>query len=270
MPTPLQRISSAALRNLAESIGSGRLLPPFTPLSLQRYVPISESAGLAEELEVLSESGKNVSRLAYILRVLADSKLSSGELAEKAELVWSGPEMPGAASRDTSVVVRELFSNAQTSVLLAGFSISRGHEIFRALADKMAALPTLNVRMFLNIARDGNDDSSNESVVNSFYRSFKSNHWPGPRLPQVFYDPRALETVPSKRASLHAKCVIVDFIRCFVSSANFTESGQARNIEVGVLLEDKDLALAIHNQFETLLNHGILRGVPGLSSSNSC
>jgi hypothetical protein len=116
-------------------------------------VPVSESEGLAEEFEVLSEGGQHVSRLAYILNVLAESRASSRDGAESVELVWSGPELTGAASRDTSVVVRELFSSAQSSVLLAGFSISRGHELFRALADKMAALPTLNVRMFLNVAR---------------------------------------------------------------------------------------------------------------------
>lgn len=267
MPTPLQRISSAALRNLAESIGSGRLLPPFTPLSLQRYVPVAQSAILADELDALSDGGQHISHLARVLHALADSKTASVELTDKAELVWSGPEMPGAASRDTSVVVRELFSNAQNSVLVAGFSISRGHEIFRALADRMTALPSLKVRMFLNIARDGDANSSNEAVVNSFYGSFKATQWPGARLPQVFYDPRALETAPSKRASLHAKCIVVDYQRCFVGSANFTESGQARNIEVGVLIDDPNLASSIHDQFESLVARGLLHGVPGLQQS---
>lgn len=264
MPTPLQRISTAALRNLAESIDCGRFLPPFTALSLQRYVPVSESASLAEELEVLSEGGQHVSRLAHMLRVLADSRLAPGEHVEKAELVWSGPEMPGAASRDTSVVVRELFSSAEDSVLVAGFSISRGTEIFRALADRMVSVPTLTVRMFLNVPRDIENQASNEEILHAFFLSFKSKHWPWERFPQVFYDPRALETVSSKRASLHAKCIVVDGAKCFVSSANFTESGQARNIEVGVLIEDRNLAASICNQFETLVVRGVLRGVPGL------
>lgn len=265
MVSPLQRISGAVLRNLAESLDSGRLLPPFTALSLQRYVPVSESSAVAQELALLSNDGANVLQLGYILRVIADSRTASGELGDRIQLVWSGPELPGAASRDTRVVVRELFSTAQTSVLVAGFSISRGPEIFRALADQMAALPDLSVRMFLNIARDGDNQSSSEGMVNSFYRSFKSKHWPWKQLPQVFYDPRALETVPSKRASLHAKCIVTDGVRCFVSSANFTQSGQARNIEVGVLVEDRNLAVCLQDQFESLVTQGILRGVPGLS-----
>jgi phosphatidylserine/phosphatidylglycerophosphate/cardiolipin synthase-like enzyme len=171
--------------------------------------------------------------------------------------------MPGAGSRDTSVVVRELFSRANSSVLVAGFAISNGNEIFRALADRMVLVPTLVVRMFLNVARDDDDLASNDAILQSFYLSFKKRHWPGSMYPQIFYDPRALETSFSKRASLHAKCIVIDGERCFVSSANFTESGQARNIEVGVLVEDRNLAMSIHRQFESLLTHGILRGVPG-------
>ena len=265
MVSPLQRISGAVLRNLAESLDSGRLLPPFTALSLQRYVPVSESAAVAQELAVLSGDSANVLHLGYILRMMAEARATSGELGDRVELVWSGPELPGAASRDTGVVVRELFSSAQTSVLVAGFSISRGPEIFRALADRMVALPDLTVRMFLNVAREGDDQSSSDGVVNSFYRLFKSKHWPWKKLPHVFYDPRALETEPSKRASLHAKCIVIDGERCFVSSANFTQSGQARNIEVGVLVEDRNLAARVQDQFESLVTQGILRGVPGLS-----
>lgn len=36
---------------------------------------------------------------------------------------------------------------------------------------------------------------------------------------------------------MHAKCVVVDGRRVFVSSANFTEAAQERNVEIGVLFE---------------------------------
>ncbi len=175
--------------------------------------------------------------------------------------------MPGAGSRDTSVVVRELFSCAESSVLVAGFAISRGKEIFRALGERMARVPSLSVRMFLNVARDDDERASNEEIVQSFYLSFKTKHWSWEKYPQVFYDPRALETNSSKRASLHPKCIVIDGVKCFVSSANFTESGQARNIEVGALIEDRNLAASIHNQFESLVTHGLLPPFPACLES---
>jgi len=66
------------------------------------------------------------------------------------------------------------------------------------------------------------------------------------------------------RASLHAKCLVVDRKMCFVSSANFTERGQARNIEVGVLIDDTNPARSLHDQFESLVTHGLLRPIPSL------
>ncbi len=39
--------------------------------------------------------------------------------------------------------------------------------------------------------------------------------------------------MPFSQVGLHARCVVVDRARAFVSSANFTQRGQERNIEVG-------------------------------------
>lgn len=50
--------------------------------------------------------------------------------------------------------------------------------------------------------------------------------------PDVYYDPRTATPGPPW-ASLHAKCVIVDDENAFITSANFTDRGQSRNIEVG-------------------------------------
>src|SRR5216684_6031676 len=264
MAPQLHKMPSVALRSLADSIDSGRLLPPFTSISLQRYVPNQDCQGIAEELYAFSNSGVPAPQIAHILRLLAEARVASEQTSDKVELVWSGPEMPGAASRDTSVVVRELFSGPKSSVLVAGFAISRGNEIFKALAYRMAQVPSLAVRMFLNVARENDNLASNEAILQSFCLSFKTKHWPWENYPHVFYDPRALEANFSNRASLHAKCIVIDGERCFVSSANFTESGQARNIEVGVLVEDRNLAASIHEHFDFLVANGILRGISGL------
>lgn len=43
-----------------------------------------------------------------------------------ASLVWSGPDDVGAETRDTGVVMRELFSGAERSVLVVGFALWPG------------------------------------------------------------------------------------------------------------------------------------------------
>src|SRR5271157_4518702 len=74
--------------------------------------------------------------------------------------------------------------------------------------------------------------------------------------------PRSLVPDQAKRTSLHAKCVVVDKQDAFVSSANFTEAGQTRNIEVGVLVRSQSLARKLINHFESLAALSILKPIP--------
>jgi hypothetical protein len=178
----------------------------------------------------------------------------------------SGPEEGGTASRDTSVVVRELFAEAQRSVLVAGFAVYQGRSVFRVLADRMDADAGLTVTMFLNVERPPHNTSAEAEIVKGFAERFRKREWPGQRVPAVYYDPRAVEPMErgKKRSSLHAKCILVDDVRALVTSANFTEAAQERNIEVGALIESESYTLALRSQFDGLVAAGRLTRVPGL------
>jgi phosphatidylserine/phosphatidylglycerophosphate/cardiolipin synthase-like enzyme len=92
-----------------------------------------------------------------------------------------------------------------------------------------------------------------------FIASFERKHWPHDvPLPAIHYDPETRKHGP-KRATLHAKCVVVDRRWAFVTSANFTEAAQERNIEAGVLLEHPRLAQSLAGQFEALKASGRLK-----------
>jgi phosphatidylserine/phosphatidylglycerophosphate/cardiolipin synthase-like enzyme len=96
-------------------------------------------------------------------------------------------------------------------------------------------------------------------VVRRFGERFRRTEWPqGCPLPQVFYFPHSLEEAPQQRAALHAKCVVVDRQRVFVSSANFTEAAQERNIEVGLLIQSGWLAERITGHFEAMVAERLL------------
>ena len=90
---------------------------------------------------------------------------------------------------------------------------------------KNAAVP-LNVQLKLG------DTSSPEELVRNFSMRFRSAEWPAEHpLPEVYYDVHSVELDQGKRGALHAKCIVVDEHRVFVSSANLTEAAQKRNIE---------------------------------------
>jgi phosphatidylserine/phosphatidylglycerophosphate/cardiolipin synthase-like enzyme len=160
----------------------------------------------------------------------------------------------GVTNRDTGVVVRECFACAQRSVLVAGYAVYQGREVFRALADRMVERPDLSARMFLDVQRGPGDTSMPSEVVKRFAQRFKTREWPeGRPLPKVFYDPRSLDLDSDKRACLHAKCVVVDDEGVFISSANFTEAAQQRNIEMGLLVKSPWLAGEVTRHFDTML-----------------
>jgi phosphatidylserine/phosphatidylglycerophosphate/cardiolipin synthase-like enzyme len=138
-------------------------------------------------------------------------------------------------------------------------AIYQGRQLFKALANRMEQIPELRVRIFLNIHHSDSPSSSEKQILSNFLETFRDSDWPGQKLPELFYDPRSLLADPAERASLHAKCVIVDEERAFITSANFTEAAQERNIEAGVLLAIPGIAKALCSQFETLVAGGLLK-----------
>jgi phosphatidylserine/phosphatidylglycerophosphate/cardiolipin synthase-like enzyme len=262
MGSALHALPTSALRSLAQALHAGRLKPPVTGTGLARVGLGHLPPVTASEIQGLLDGGVSPAGIAWGLeRLVAERELQRA--AHRAELVWTGPEVPGAGSRDTSVVVRELIESAERSVLIATYAIYRGAEVFKLLAGRMSVLPDLSVRMFVNVARPPGSQATEDQLLRSFVERFVTEDWPtGARFPEVFYDPRALSDAPGPKSVLHAKCVVVDDRRAFVSSANFTEAAQQRNIEAGVVVDDPAFAGALRDQFESLAGAGLLHRLP--------
>jgi len=211
------------------------------------------SAGLQD----LASSGMPAAAIARTLELLAVSYEFRPPIEDVIDLVTTGPEVRGATNRDTSVVVRELFHKAEESVLVAGYAVYQGQRVFQALADRMLEQSNLKVRMFLDIQRKQGDTSAPSEIVGRFVHRFRTTQWPAERpLPEVYYDHRSLAADPKACAALHAKCIVVDGFEVFVSSANFTEAAQERNIEVGLRLHSPVVAERITRFFESLADSG--------------
>jgi phosphatidylserine/phosphatidylglycerophosphate/cardiolipin synthase-like enzyme len=256
-------LSPGELRALADALTAGRLPTPLSQLALAPY--LGRATGTAAPILIkLTEEGLAAEHLALFLDILASERESRQAVDASVELVSTGPEAVGLPARDTRIVVRELFRQAEQSVLVAGYAVYQGRDVFRALAERMEVTPGLKVRMFLDVQRPRGDTSRSSEVLRRFAERFRTREWPGPRLPEVFYDPRSLDLKGAKRASLHAKCVVVDDQVAFISSANFTEAAQARNIEVGALIRVEAFARQLAGQFLGLAERRLLQRVPGI------
>jgi hypothetical protein len=147
-----------------------------------------------------------------------------------------------AQGREVSVIWRhELFAKARRSILVAGFRFDHGKTLLEPLHRVMRD-HSVQCSVFADQA---------EAEV------FIAREWPfGPPFPDVYFDARE-----EKYSSVHAKCVVIDSRDVFITSANFTDRGQRRNVEVGVLNSDEQLAERLTQQWHSLVASGAFRHV---------
>ena len=267
----LRRLGHPNMVGLAAALAGRRIAPPFRRSQLLGHVSDELLDGVVGELQDLSARGMTPPHIARMLQLLAEERAAAQAVADRVELVWSGTEVLAATSRDTAVVVQELFREARESVLIASYALDTGgkaKELFGTLAGRMDAEPDLRVRLFVNIHRKQWDDTADAVLLREFADTFQHDLWPGKRLPETFYDPRSLDTEGKARACLHAKCIVIDDHRALITSANFTEAAHKRNIEAGTVITDSILARALRAQFDTLVDQAVLKRVPGLRARN--
>ena len=259
MNDPLLSLAPSELRSIASGLRSGRLSSPFASAGVQKFVSMAEADRLAKRLSNLEDGGSTISGIAETLDILASAIEGRPAIEDLVDIVATGPEISGISNRDTSAVVGDLFRQAERSVTVVGYAVHQGAKIFWDLADRMQSRPDLHVRMCLDIKREIGDTSAPEEIVRRFLHRFRMTQWPQQkRLPEMYFDPRALAPDQNGRSALHAKCVVVDQRELLVSSANFTEAAQTRNIEIGLLVRSSTLAMKLEGFYQQLIESGLL------------
>lgn len=262
MSHPLRALGRSALAGLAEALAAGRIVIPITQTALVPHVAEEQLYAVTAALAEMERDGMAASHIARALHLLVEERDAGQRMADRVQLVWSPPELDTVDARDTSVVVQELFRQARHSVLISTFALDerkKADALFGELAMRMDADPSLAVRVFANIHRKHLDETPSAMLTRDFALHIRQHVWPGDRLPEIFYDPRSIEIEGHKRAVLHAKAVVVDARWTLLTSANFTEAAHERNIEAGVVIDDRKLAERVVRQFDQFVEAGVLR-----------
>ena len=257
MTGALRQLSAQSLRALAASCRQGALQHGFGRHAVSQIVG-SRCEAVVTCLEGLARDGMAPGGVAVLLEVLAGAREREADLLGRFDLVLSGPDAPGLPTRDTAAVVYTLIEGAKTEVLMVGYAVHDGRRLFERLAARMAENPALRVVFCLDIQRPYGDTSLASEIVRRFALDFRARHWPWPVMPELWYDPRSLTEGAAARSCLHAKCVVVDRREALVTSANFTEAAQQRNIEAGVLIRHEAMAARIADHFLALRTSGML------------
>ena len=254
----LHLLSEATLRSLAAALRQGSLSQGVTRSTLGQIVGM-QSPEVKVLIEGLAAQGFTSQQTATLIDAVADDRSQPRAASDEVNLIMSGPDVPGVPTADTAAAVQTLIQGAESEILIVGYVVRNGRALFQRLVDRMATKPELRVSLILNIARSQGDTSLDSEIVRRFVMDFQKREWPGEVLPIIYYDPRALAEKPADRASLHAKCVIVDRREAIVTSANFTEAAHHRNVEAGVILRSPALSAMLTDYFNALIQTGALR-----------
>lgn len=250
MSDGLLRLGIAELRALRDAVEQGSVEAPLTATGLR-------AAGFGpwvDDVLPLVRDANRAGVLAVLRAVIAERE---DRRTPRLELVWTGPVGPHGTVRDTRVAVRQLFARARRTVYIGGFRFDAGAELFAPLHEVMVE-HGVKATVFLDIEGQAPTVAGGPAYAAERIAEFYAENWPfdGPR-PDVYYDPRTAIPGPPW-VSLHAKCVVVDERWSLVTSANFTDRGQSRNIELGVLIEDAAFGEQIVTHWRALLSAGYL------------
>jgi hypothetical protein len=243
-PVPTHVLAEALAR-----IEKNQASPPWSS-SFALALPAAASA-------LAPLDGISVEGLTAVLSAVLDERRGR---APATEIVWTGPEPIAATSRDTAAVVAGMFRDAEHEVIVSVFALDvakdPAHALFAPLHAAMSAR-SIQASIFFDVERCA--DAAHVSRTDaSSGAPFLKLYWPfGPPFPDLYFDPRALEAGPP--SSMHAKVVVADRRFVLVGSANLTDRGQTRNVELGVRLDDPSLGQRIAEQWMGSVTSGGFR-----------
>ena len=154
--------------------------------------------------------------------------------ADKVSLVVTAPSSFSINARTTMNVVQSMISSAERNIMITGYSLS---SYFSELVDTIIQKSQRGVfvKFFVN---DIDKQPEFEKVLRYKGRFLK------------VYNYRQNE---DKMAALHAKVISVDQKQALITSANLSYHGQQGNIEIGTVVESKQIAKQIEDIFTKLI-----------------
>lgn len=251
---PLRRLSPDQLDHLARSLQGGRLRTGRSELEVGREFP-GHGPELAALLAELAAQGMDSEQMALLVQATLAEREAAVEPSQLVELVLSGPYVPTVPTAATAAQLRGLFTSAVQEVLVVGYAFYNGAKFFAPLVQRLREVPGFRVRFVVNI--HPTDDGDPLAARRQAAAEFRKHHWPWPEPPEIYYDPRSLAQ-GDQRASLHAKCIVADRHTALITSANYTDAAQERNIEAGVLVRYPPVAKRLADYFEALIASGHL------------
>ena len=252
---PFVRLPQSNLESLRTGFASGPLKYGATETALiNSGAPPEEAGKLRSFIEAGAHSAET---LVTMLDAITETRRFAKDVSLTQTLVVTGPTTAQMENLKTGARFIQVVEHAKRELMLATFALYQGDKILEPIHEAMVKNPGLEVRLILNVHRKYGDKTQNEDLLEAAKLEFSKN-WPWHEKPAVWYFPESLHLNANDRASMHAKFVIADEERCFITSANFTEAAQKKNIEVGVELTHSQEPKTLSRYFKQLIVDGKL------------
>ena len=220
----------------------------------------SFGAGVKAQLEPLlvelTREGAHPRLIATLLEELARVRGDLEEERESWSFIWSGPKPLHNNVSDTWATISRLIDEAESSLLIATYNIGLSRdtrELFERLAQRLASGSLQDVQLFFHPKQIEHELGSEPLQQISHW--FNQKVWPWTPKPLAYVDRRLVER-SQDGCYQHAKAVIVDADtekgKALITSANFSETAQRHNYEVGCLLTSPWQLNQISQHFHSL------------------
>ncbi len=260
MLADILRLSDRELDQLRDALSQGTI-------GVGAGISRIRSAGLLDHSEIvqswLSEAAERLGSIDVLTDVIGLIRAERGrsrQVDSRTELILSGPNTGSSPTRDTRVVVREIFESVKKSVLIVGYAFYGSDSIFEPLARRMGMDSAISARFIVNIHPDRS--LSSEHNIRNYAVDFLRSSWPFHPRPLIYYLPGSLEVQADRRSSVHAKMIVADREDVYLGSANFTTAAFHRNIEAGLRLRSATLGRQLVNHFDQMIQNGLVATLP--------
>lgn len=182
-------------------------------------------------------SSDEIRNLLLLLKLVCER---SKENLHKVEIVSSGISNLNLPVRETIGVIRQLLFDSSQNIFMTGYAIS---SYFHQVADILRYKSTQGITIEIFIENTHNENLKHliDYLNIENLKIYKYNN-------------------PSRNSSLHAKTIVVDNQIAFITSANLSYNGMINNIEIGALIEGKQVKKIV-KIFEELKNRGFFESI---------
>lgn len=179
----------------------------------------------------------------------ASSSVEYNRRMRTIDLVWTGPLIHQVNLRQTENVLLELIQSAKHHLHIVSFAVYKATRITDALLQALDR--GISVSIYLE-TQESDDSKSRYDTKKALGKMLaqKANVY-------SWSISKRETTSNNNYGVLHAKTAIADTERFFITSANLTDHAMSLNIELGVLIQDKDSAIKLETQLHRLVENDI-------------